>query len=361
MKKRFKSISFSQYKTRLKRLFNKATWQDLKERYHRWRLNPFKYEEIKLEAHHCNNCDLDYDGDYCPRCGQKGSAGRIGWNTIREGVMDIWGLGNRSMLYSLWQLVFRPGYFVGDYISGKRQVSFPPVKMLFILTVIYAVVAEWFFPTVLGITVDEDVKKAVSETNDNIINSSVGLLREHRAWSMLLVSSFLIIPVWIFFRYAPRHTKHTLPEGFFISVFVCVLTSLYNFIGVFFSQCPGMKILLFFALVIVFIAFYKQLFGYSVWGTLWRLGGVIFCASWIAVLFIIMVGYAIMITFKKELFDEDFSQAAVYGIPFIALFILLNFGIAHIINKYSIHRARKRQAAQKAEAKVVAEDLAQTD
>lgn len=59
--------------------------------------------------------------------------------------MDMWGLGSRSrsVLYSVWQLLFRTGYFIGDYISGRRQVSFPPVKMLFILAVAYAVIFHW--------------------------------------------------------------------------------------------------------------------------------------------------------------------------------------------------------------------------
>ena len=76
-----------------------------------------------------------------------------------------------SVLYSVWQLLFRTGYFISDYISGKRQMSFPPVKMLFILAVAYAV----------------------------------------------------IFPTWVMFRYSPRHTRHTLPEGFFIQVLFATL------------------------------------------------------------------------------------------------------------------------------------------
>lgn len=39
----------------------------------------------------------------------------------------------RSMPYSLLQPLLRPGYFIGDYITGRRQVSFPPMKMLVIM------------------------------------------------------------------------------------------------------------------------------------------------------------------------------------------------------------------------------------
>jgi hypothetical protein len=66
--------------------------------------------------------------------------GRIGWNSVHQSVMDVWGLGSRSVLSSACQLLLRPGYFVSDYISGKRQVSFPPMKMLFILVVAYFII-----------------------------------------------------------------------------------------------------------------------------------------------------------------------------------------------------------------------------
>ncbi len=364
MKKRFKSISFSQCKTRLKRLFNKATWQDLKERYHRWRLNPFKYEEAKAEAHHCNCCYLDFEGGFCPRCGQRGNAGRIGWNSVREGVMDIWGLGNRSLLYSLWQLVFRPGYFVGDYISGKRQVSFPPVKMLFIMTILYAIIVEWFFPDVMGIVLDESAKKIVHENSDNIVDAFVVFLKEHRAWGMLFVSSFLIVPVWVFFRYAPRQTKHTLPEGFFISVFVCLLISLYNLMVPLTNFVIGKlaDVILFPSLVIIIFMLYKQLFGYSLWGTLWRLGGVVFCAFLIAVtaFMVFMVTYAKMGKVKE--LDTGEYNVVIKASLFFFVFILLNFAVAHLINIYSRRKSRRREAALKqTKDKAVAEYLAQTE
>ena len=56
--------------------------------------------------------------------------------------MDLWGMGTRSLPYTLWQLLLRPGYLIGDYISGRRQVSFPPIKMLvFVALLVYIVIS----------------------------------------------------------------------------------------------------------------------------------------------------------------------------------------------------------------------------
>lgn len=77
------------------------------------------------------------------------------WSNVAKGVMDVWGLGSRTMPFSIWQLLCRPGYFIGDYISGKRQLCFPPVKMLFIITFIYANIYYWFSPEVLSLPLEE--------------------------------------------------------------------------------------------------------------------------------------------------------------------------------------------------------------
>ena len=54
------------------------------------------------------NCGTTFADNYCPRCGQKASIGRLTWANVKESVMNVWGVGNRSMPYSLLQLLGRP-------------------------------------------------------------------------------------------------------------------------------------------------------------------------------------------------------------------------------------------------------------
>ena len=112
---------------------------DLKAAYKRfkqWQLDPFEYKASSQESHHCNNCGNDFVGNFCPICSQKKSVERITWKSVAQSIAEVWGLHNRSLSYSLLQLFLRPGYFISDYISGKRQVSFPPVKMLAIIALL---------------------------------------------------------------------------------------------------------------------------------------------------------------------------------------------------------------------------------
>ena len=245
----------------------------LKEKYRhfkQWQEKPFEYKLNSDEIHRCNNCGNDFKGNYCPICSQKAELGRIGWRSVQQGIMDIWGLGTRSLLYSIWQLLWRPGHIIGDYIDGKRQVSFPPVKMLFIVAVIYTMVVYWLIPQLFGIEVGEfggDYSKLFGE------ELSLWLKRNY-SWVSLMYAVLAILPTWIMFRYAPRHTRHTLPEGFFIQVFLSVLMMVLSFFTIPFGGYNSHFMLLIYLVfyAVYYLITYKQLFGYSFLGTLWRSG-----------------------------------------------------------------------------------------
>ena len=203
----------------------------------------------------------------------------------------MWGLGSRSrsVLYSVWQLLFRTGYFISDYISGKSQVSFPPMKMLFILAVAYAIVFHWLLPDLKGLGYGLDFSELGFTTDEGrnmakMSQSFYDWYETHFGWSMLILSFFVIFPTWVMFRFSPRHTRHTLPEGFFIQVlFASLQVTLFLLMLPCWFLFKQMTILSVFYIVVAayFIIGYKQLFGYSLWGTLWRLAfviGFVYCA-----------------------------------------------------------------------------------
>lgn len=118
---------------------------NLRERYRwfrTWQEHPFDYANHSEHTTRCANCGTEFRDNFCPHCGQKAGVGRIGWNTVRQGIMILWGMDNRSLSFTLVQLALRPGYLIHDYISGKRQVAFPPVKMLFIVALANALAAR---------------------------------------------------------------------------------------------------------------------------------------------------------------------------------------------------------------------------
>ena len=104
--------------------------------------------------------------------------------------------------------------------------------------------------------------------------------------SELLQGCIVILPTWFFFRKAPLYPKHTIPEGFYLQVYLAILSYILYSIFV-----ENISIAFVLTLCYDFMA-YKQLFGYGYWGTLWRLATCI-VLSFSAMLLLAMICFLI--------------------------------------------------------------------
>ena len=291
------------------------------------------------DVHYCNNCGLMFSGNFCPRCSQKADIGRINWRSVRNGIMDIWGLGTRSLLYSIWQLLMRPGYFISDYITGKRQVSFPPVKMLFIVTVIYSIVIYWLFPKVFGIQLHD-----IDEGSRQLLGNYYNWYESHFSWAMLGMSVLAIIPTWVMFRYAPRNTRHSLPEGLFIQVLLSVLMVVLNFFLIYLVLVNLIAYNVAIALFTMFyyIVGYMQLFGYGFWGTFWREAFVLLPVVLIEFgLIFAFFGIDALAPLNKQLSADEMLQMKIIAIGGLLLLAVMIMAVGWVINLIATRKARR--------------------
>lgn len=318
----------------------------LQEKYHRfrqWQRQPFEYHDSH-DHHGCCNCGAESDNNYCPRCGQKAAYGPITWQSVWQGIMDVWGVGTRSLPYTLWQLLWRPGYLIRDYISGKRQVSFPPVKMLVVVAVAFFYVGNWLFPEFWG-ELQETENDVSTETGVLYFMETFGIwLSQHYEWAFLVAFSLLIIPTWFVFRSAPRYPRHTLPQGFFIQVFMTNQFLLWLFIGslllrLFQITDVEVPVMVISTMILVLLIDYRQLFGYSWWGTAWRIVAAVMMISFL--LYIIALPLALV----------DRAITGV-GIPWINVVLrtigiiglgLVFMGAVHVINRKQLNQVIKDQ------------------
>ena len=317
--------------------------EELKSKYQRfkqWQEQPYEYKLVSDKVNHCNNCGNDYIGNFCPICSQKNGVGRIGWQSVRQGIMDIWGLGTRSLLYSIWQLLWRPGHLIGDYIDGKRQVSFPPVKMLFIVAVVYSMIYYWFLPDVLGLNIFNGMPEEQIEAAGNYIKG----FQSYYSWVGLLMAILAVLPTWVMFRFSPRHTTHTLPEGFFIQIFLAVVMIVLSLL---FSPLSIMNLWLYDAVVlfifgIYYLIVYKYLFGYGFWGTLWRCGFILITIVFIVLAFtVIVLLYYKNPDIKEALNTPDQIRQVTMAYVSSLLLALMTFFVGWVINLIATRKYRR--------------------
>lgn len=321
------------------------------ERFKEWQEHPHQYKLISENVHQCNNCGNEFTGNYCPICSQKAGMGRIGWRSVHQGVMDIWGLGTRSLLYSLWQLLLRPGHIIAEYIDGKRQVSFPPVKMLFIVAVLYSMVFYWLFPDILGISLEAEATKE----QDILLGDFISWSKANYSWFALIMALLAVFPTWVMFRFSPRHTAHTLPEGFFVQVFLAVLMIVFSFLliplAMYDEYIYTFVVYCFFG--IYYLIVYKYLFGYGLWGTLWRSGFVLLTV------FILMAAGLFMVTNidqgivaeqmnGQEVTKEQIMMGKVFWVTGLSAFAAIVLGSGCLINLVATRKFRREVKQNKA-------------
>ena len=289
-------------------------------RFCRWQQAEPRYvNRHEGEVRHCHNCGTEFSDNFCPRCGQRAEVGRVGWRSIRESITLLWGLDSRSLGYTLVQLLGRPGYLVRVYVSGHRQVSFPPVKML-VLVCLSVVIFESVFH------LENNVISM--HFKDEKIDSVMAWINAQKSWATLLYQSLYILPTWLVFRFAPGYPRHTLPEGFFLQVFLSVQSLLLSFLGYWNSDIE-----LWLWLIYMYIT-YRQLFGYGWWSTLWRF--VVVMLLHLGVMATVAASVTVLLLHRDH-------GSYVYFLVLISAIVLLTavmLIVTHRINKRTVNQKR---------------------
>ena len=295
-------------------------WQQFRQ----WQHEPVQYKQLTNKKHVCQNCGLKFTGEYCPRCSQSAKIGEsIGWKDISQSVLDTFNIEKRSLFRTLWHLIWRPGYLIGDYISGRRQMSYPPMKMLLVVALCLVFgekLSEW-----MGW---EEVAETVASNKDGFLEKLGAWTEDNPGWATLALNCMLILPTWHLFRYAPRHPRHTLPEGFFIQVFMATLIQLVTVFALISDWLLWLS-------PIYFVITYCQLFGYGVWGTSWRL---------FVELIEIFTMFVAVVCAGEQVFDityftDEHSNSDVIAVSALMLAIeAVVVAVAHLINRISYKR-----------------------
>ena len=228
--------------------------------------------------------------------------------TIKRAVlsfMETWGLGSRNIFYTMWHLMWRPGYMISDYLNGHRKHYLQPFFMFFVLTLILVQLA-WVLKvqtpknrdmTLLAYETLRDHKDFLNtEQRSNIIKAAQWIdvvhdwRDENRGWDILIQSVGVIFVTWLLWRKSPRigTGEWVIESGEYIEGYnfaeivtviayiLCQLQILSVIAMILFHRLPfdhmwGLtmivpKLVLFVVLLIDF----KQLFQRDWWPTAWR-------------------------------------------------------------------------------------------
>lgn len=217
-------------------------------------------------------------------------SGRITVRSVVLNFADLWGFGSRSIFNVIGHLLWRPGYMIADYLNGKQGRYLQPAKTL-IVTTLFLVQFAWLTDTKMPLWEDQlpVIEASLSDTPGSGIKTAI--LRftagydtyhhwcdDHRAFGMLGGSVLCILMTWLLFRRSPRANgeKYNLAEittAFLYILCQLQIVTILAMIATWGFQVNSSSDVFLLPYSIIFILFYadfKQLFGRSWWGTLWR-------------------------------------------------------------------------------------------
>ncbi|MDO4949779.1 MAG: DUF3667 domain-containing protein [Bacteroidales bacterium] len=198
----------------------------------------------------CLNCDTTYEGNFCPKCGQKASTARFLPKEMLLSVVTSLIGGDNKLFITCKGLLTRPGHMVREYLLGKRVSYYAPIPSLLFLVAVYAIVTYAMADTVSPF----DLLKLKLDENDVATDSAQQFILVYRAITenkvyFALYSVLLsLLPYWLIFR---RH-KIARPDGsseplnvaehFFTLVYQTCFNMLLAFALLPFSVVPGSEV-----------------------------------------------------------------------------------------------------------------------
>ena len=249
-----------------------------------WQRRPSHIPQMVEEHHRCSTCGQEFQGNYCPCCGQSAKIGRYSFKNALLLFLDVWGMGNRGMFRTLRDLILRPGYLIRDYISGMQMAYFPPFKLLFLLTALLLVVdsgvnlkGEDYLANYHEKTVktgnsfakkDKQEETTRDERWDRVSDWYIVKVREFKedkpAFFWLLLLFVLSLPLYLFFRKSPNIPDLRYSELLIALVYIWGMKDIYEIVLTFFCVYDDTVSEV---VLLLFIIPLKQLSGFKWWRT----------------------------------------------------------------------------------------------
>ncbi len=119
---------------------------------------------------HCLNCGTEFEGDFCPECGQSAETGRFTLKFIFGNLLAAILGRDGGVTYTLKNLFSRPGKMIVEILDGKRRKYVSPFPMLFLALTVYILIF-----TLTGSKGGLSSELSLNLSNDAAANSQISI------------------------------------------------------------------------------------------------------------------------------------------------------------------------------------------
>ena len=139
----------------------------------------------------CKNCNNDFEGEFCHRCGRPAQVKRIDKTYISSEISHVLNL-DKGILYTIREMIFRPGESIKTYIKKDRTRLVRPIIFLILCSLTYSV-----FEGVFGFE-DRYVNHSFEE--ESASNAIFAWITNNYGYSNVLMAIFIAMWLRLVFR-----------------------------------------------------------------------------------------------------------------------------------------------------------------
>jgi hypothetical protein len=140
---------------------------------------------------HCKNCNTEVHLNYCPNCAQPVKLKRINGHYILHEIEHVLHF-EKGILYTIRELVLRPGQSIRNFISENRSRLIKPIIFIIIASLIYTLASHFFH-------IEEPVLKA-GQAENTATASIIKWIYGHLGYSNIIMGVFIALWLKLFFR-----------------------------------------------------------------------------------------------------------------------------------------------------------------
>ncbi|MES3019683.1 MAG: DUF3667 domain-containing protein [Bacteroidota bacterium] len=139
----------------------------------------------------CPNCSTPIDQNYCPNCGRAATLKRIDGHYIQHEIEHVLHF-EKGILFTVRELLFRPGKNVKEFINGDRNRLVKPIIFIIITSLLYSLSNHFFQQKDGYVNIGSDKSSSVGAIS--------AWVRSHYGYGNILMGVFIAFWLKLFFR-----------------------------------------------------------------------------------------------------------------------------------------------------------------
>ena len=247
----------------------------------------------------CLNCGTEFEGNFCPECGQNAETGRFTLRFIFGNLLAAVLGRDGGIAYTLKNLFSRPGKMIVEILDGKRRKYVSPFPMLFLALTVYILIFS-ITGSKGGLSSDLDLElskntpvneQIVLEIN-RLITKAFHFYLNHYTLCYMLTLPLFVIAARICFGKQNRKryywAEYTVAMVYALVILVlyrCVINLTYPISTNFYETMALLEPI---AIITALSACFRRMMGFNMVKTIWR-------STLTLALYYIMVGVIMLI------------------------------------------------------------------